>query len=127
MSDWYGSPGVTLAMARGQLTGTPMIIPNAGADELTGSQCAPNIFRTSFSNWQAGYGAGLMAKSIKLQKHFLKYAAGMEQTAALKKLLKSGVRCCPLTLPFPNMEPTSVNRGRCTQAYAVYVFVAGAS
>ena len=42
-------------------TGTLMIVPNAGAGEITGSQCAPNVFRASFSNWQHGYGAGVLA------------------------------------------------------------------
>src|SRR3990172_8120613 len=29
-----------------------LIIPNAGAGAATGALCAPNIFRSSFSNWQ---------------------------------------------------------------------------
>ena len=37
------------------------IIPNAGADAVTGPMCAPNIFRTSFSNWQPGYAMGEVA------------------------------------------------------------------
>jgi hypothetical protein len=31
---------------------TLLIVPNAGADAVTGALCAPNIFRSSFSNWQ---------------------------------------------------------------------------
>src|SRR6185436_1531323 len=44
-------------------SGVLHIIPNAGLSQATGALCAPNIFRTSFSNWQAGYGMGaVMAK-----------------------------------------------------------------
>jgi len=35
-----------------------LIIPNAGADELTGPLCAPNVFRSSFSAWQPAYAMG---------------------------------------------------------------------
>ena len=42
--------GVALAMAKvARDTNTLLVIPNAGADELTGALCAPNVFRTSFS------------------------------------------------------------------------------
>ena len=33
-------------------SGTLTIIPNAGANAMTRALCAPNVFRTSFSNWQ---------------------------------------------------------------------------
>ena len=42
--------GVARAMARvAKDTGTLLIVPNAGADAVTGAMCAPNIFRSSFS------------------------------------------------------------------------------
>src|SRR5439155_11294587 len=48
--------GVALAMAKlARDNNTLLIIPNAGAEDITGRLCAPNIFRTSFSNWQPGY------------------------------------------------------------------------
>src|SRR6266404_2884366 len=51
--------GVAMAMAKvAKDTGTPLIVPNAGAAAVTGSMCAPNIFRSSFSNWQPGYAMG---------------------------------------------------------------------
>ena len=40
---------------------TLLVIPNAGADAITGPMCAPNIFRSSFSNWQPGYAMGVVA------------------------------------------------------------------
>src|SRR5438105_3855752 len=51
--------GVALAMAKvARDTNTLLVIPNAGADELTGPLCAANIFRTSFSNSQLGMAMG---------------------------------------------------------------------
>ena len=54
--------GVVMAMAKvAKDTNTLLIIPNAGADAVTGPMCAPNIFRTSFSNWQPGFAMGKVA------------------------------------------------------------------
>ncbi len=51
--------GVAMAMVKvARDTNTLMIIPNAGANDATGPACAPNIFRTSFSNWQTTYPDG---------------------------------------------------------------------
>ncbi|MDB5629576.1 MAG: Twin-arginine translocation pathway signal, partial [Tardiphaga sp.] len=51
--------GVAMAMVKvARDTKTLMIIPNAGANDATGPACAPNIFRTSFSNWQSTYPMG---------------------------------------------------------------------
>ncbi|MDD2670716.1 ABC transporter substrate-binding protein, partial [Zoogloea sp.] len=45
--------GVALAMSKvARENKTLMIVPNAGADELTGPLCDANLFRTSFSMWQ---------------------------------------------------------------------------
>src|SRR5215211_7751748 len=45
--------GVQMGMVKiAKESNTLMIIPNAGLDAATGALCAPNIFRTSFSNWQ---------------------------------------------------------------------------
>ena len=51
--------GVAMAMAKAaKESGTLLIVPNAGADIVTGPMCAQNIFRSSFSNWQPGYAMG---------------------------------------------------------------------
>jgi len=51
--------GVQMGMVKiAKETNTLMIIPNAGLDAATGALCAPNIFRTSFSNWQPSYPMG---------------------------------------------------------------------
>ena len=73
--------GVAATMAKvARETNTLMIVPNAGAGEITGTMCAPNVFRSSFSNWQPGYAAGLLA--AKKHKTAVtiswKYAAGDE-------------------------------------------------
>jgi branched-chain amino acid transport system substrate-binding protein len=54
--------GVAMAMAKvAKETGTTLIIPNAGADVITGPMCAKNIFRSSFSNSQPGVAMGEVA------------------------------------------------------------------
>src|SRR5690606_23157822 len=54
--------GVAMAMAKvAKDTGTLLIVPNAGAAAVTGPMCAPNIFRSSFSNWQPAYAMGVVA------------------------------------------------------------------
>src|SRR5438105_11145708 len=54
--------GVALAMARAaKESNTLLIVPNAGAGDITGPMCAPNIVRSSFSNWQPGYAMGIVA------------------------------------------------------------------
>ena len=125
--------GVALAMARvARGSGVPMIIPNAGADELTGGLCAPNIFRSSFSNWQAGYGIGaVMARKHKTAVAIAwKYAAGDEQFAGFKEAFeKGGGKVLKhLTLPFPNTEfQPLLTEVAALKPDAVYVFVAGAA
>src|SRR5213080_1908085 len=54
--------GVALAMAKvARETNTLLIVPNAGADAITGAMCAKNIFRTSFTNWQPAFAMGKVA------------------------------------------------------------------
>jgi branched-chain amino acid transport system substrate-binding protein len=125
--------GVALTMARvAKNTGALMIIPNAGADELTGALCSPNIFRASFSNWQAGYAVGaLMAQKHKTAVSLAwNYAAGDEQTAGFKQAFEEGGGKVlkHLSLPFPNTEFQPLLTEIATiQPDAVYAFVAGAA
>ena len=54
--------GVTMAMAKAaKESGTVLIVPNGGADAVTGPMCAQNIFRSSFSNWQPAFAMGEVA------------------------------------------------------------------
>jgi branched-chain amino acid transport system substrate-binding protein len=102
--------GVALAMARAaKESGTLLIVPNAGADAITGAQCAPNIFRTSFSNWQPGYAAGVVAAQKGYKKAMTitwNYAAGLETVKGFNEAFEKGggKTVKDLALPFPNVE-----------------------
>jgi len=125
--------GVAMTMARAaQGSKTLMIIPNAGADQLTGELCSPNIFRVSFSNWQAGYAVGaMMAKKHKTAVSLAwKYAAGDEQTAGFKEAFeKGGGKVLKhLSLPFPNTEfQPLLTEIASLQPESTFSFVAGAA
>ena len=102
--------GVAMAMAKAaKESGTLLIVPNAGADAVTGAMCAPNIFRSSFSNWQPGYAMGeVMAKKgiKKVVTITWKYAAGDETVRGFKESFEKGGGTVvkELSLPFPNVE-----------------------
>ena len=102
--------GVALAMAKAAKDSkTLLIIPNAGADAITGAMCAPNIVRSSFSNWQPGYAMGIVAgqKGVKRAMTLTwNYAAGAESVKGFAEgLEKSGGKVVKeLNLPFPNVE-----------------------
>lgn len=125
--------GVALAMANvARQTGTTLIIPNAGADDITGSLCAPNIFRTSFSNWQPGYGTGRMMADRRIKTAVTltwKYAAGDESVNGFKEAFTAGGGRIlkEMTLPFPNVEfQPFLTEIAALKPESVYVFFAGA-
>jgi branched-chain amino acid transport system substrate-binding protein len=124
--------GVALAMAKvAKDSGTILIVPNAGADAVTGAMCGPNIFRSSFSNWQPGYAMGeVVAK--KGHKNVVtitwKYAAGDESVRGFKEAFEKGggkvVK--ELSLPFPNVEfQALLTEIASAKPDAVYTFFAG--
>jgi branched-chain amino acid transport system substrate-binding protein len=124
--------GVAMAMAKvAKDTGTLLIVPNAGADAVTGPMCAPNIFRSSFSNWQPGYASGeVVAKKghKKVVTITWKYAAGDESVRGFKEAFeKSGGKVVKeLSLPFPNVEfQALLTEIAATKPDAVYTFFAG--
>ncbi|MEI6734099.1 MAG: ABC transporter substrate-binding protein [Comamonadaceae bacterium] len=102
--------GVAMAMAKvAKDTGTLLIVPNAGADIVTGAMCAPNIFRSSFSNWQPAYAMGEVAVKKGAKKAVTithKYAAGDESVKGFREAFEKGggqvVK--DLSLPFPGVE-----------------------
>ena len=102
--------GVALAMARAaKESNTLLIVPNAGADAITGPMCAPNIYRSSFSNWQPGYAAGVVAAGKKYKKAITitwNYAAGQETVKGFKEAFEKGggTVAKELSLPFPGVE-----------------------
>jgi branched-chain amino acid transport system substrate-binding protein len=102
--------GVQMAMVKiARETGKLMIIPNAGADAATRAACAPNIFRSSFSNWQPCYPMGkVMADAGHKTAMTItwKYAAGEEDVTAFKEGFgKAGGQVVgELWVPFPEVE-----------------------
>ncbi|HNQ56509.1 MAG: ABC transporter permease [Rhodocyclaceae bacterium] len=102
--------GVALGMAKViRETGTLWINPNAGADEVTGPLCAPNIFRTSFSNWQSTYALGKVLKAEGRKTAVFitwKYAAGEQMMAGFKEGFEKegGKLVKELYTPFPQVE-----------------------
>jgi branched-chain amino acid transport system substrate-binding protein len=124
--------GVAMAMAKAaKESGTLLIVPNAGADAVTGPMCAPNIFRSSFSNWQPGYAMGeVMAKKglKKVVTITWKYAAGDESVRGFKEAFEKGGGSVvkELNLPFPNVEfQALLTEIAATKPDAVYTFFAG--
>ncbi len=124
--------GVAMGMAKAaKESGTLLIVPNAGAGAVTGPMCAPNIFRSSFSNWQPGYAAGeVVAK--KGHKRVVtitwKYAAGDETVQGFKDAFeKSGGKVVKeLSLPFPNVEfQALLTEIAALKPDAVFTFFAG--
>jgi branched-chain amino acid transport system substrate-binding protein len=124
--------GVAMAMAKvAKDTGTVLIVPNAGADAVTGPMCASNIFRSSFSNWQPGYAMGeVVAKKghKKVVTITWKYAAGDESIRGFKESFEKGggkvVK--ELNLPFPNVEfQALLTEIAAAKPDAVYTFFAG--
>jgi branched-chain amino acid transport system substrate-binding protein len=124
--------GVALAMAKAAKdNNTLLVIPNAGADAITGPMCSANIVRSSFSNWQPGYAMGIVAgqKGVKRAMTITwAYAAGAESTKGFTEgLEKGGGKVIKdLTLPFPNVEFQALLTEIAAQKPdAVYAFFAG--
>ncbi|RZS56860.1 ABC transporter substrate-binding protein [Sphaerotilus mobilis] len=124
--------GVALAMAKvAKDNDTLLIVPNAGADAITGPLCAPNIFRSSFSNWQPGYAIGKVAAERKFKTAVTltwKYAAGDETVRGFKEAFEGGggkvVK--ELNLPFPTVEfQALLTEIAATKPDVVFVFFAG--
>jgi len=124
--------GVALAMAKvARETNTLFIDPNAGADELTGPLCSPNIFRTSFSAWQPSYAMGqYVAKKHKTVVTLTwKYSFGLQSVDGFKEAFEKGGGKVlkDLNLPFPNIEfQAYLTEIASLKPDAVYVFFAGA-
>ena len=124
--------GVQMGMVKiAKETNTLMIIPNAGLDAATGALCAPNIFRSSFSNWQPSYPMGkvLADRGIKnVISLAWKYGAGEEAVAGFTEgFIKAGGKSVRgLWIPFPNVEfQALLTEIASIKPDAVFVFFAG--
>ena len=102
--------GVALAMAKAAKdSNTLLIVPNAGADAITGPMCGPNIIRSSFSNWQPGYSTGVVAAQKGYKRAMTitwNYAAGSETVKGFSEAFEKGGGKVikDLNLPFPGVE-----------------------
>jgi branched-chain amino acid transport system substrate-binding protein len=103
--------GIAQAMAKivGPRETPIMIVPNAGSNLVTGSLCAPNIFRTSFSNWQPAFPGGkVMADDGHKTCVTIawKYAAGRQMMDAGKENFEAhgGKVVADIEVPFPKVE-----------------------
>ena len=124
--------GVAMAMAKAaKQSGTLLIVPNAGANDVTGAMCAPNIFRSSFSNWQPGYAMGEAVGKRGHKKVVTitwKYGAGIESVKGFKEgFEKSGGKVIKdLLVPFPSVEfQALLTEIAALKPDAVYTFFAG--
>jgi branched-chain amino acid transport system substrate-binding protein len=90
--------------------GSPiLIIPNAGSNLVTGPMCAPNIFRTSFTNWQPAYPCGdVMADDGHKTMVTITwgYSAGKQMMAAGRESFgkRGGKSIKDILVPFPDVE-----------------------
>jgi branched-chain amino acid transport system substrate-binding protein len=124
--------GVALAMAKAaKESNTLLIVPNAGADVVTGPMCGKNIFRSSFSNWQPAYAMGKVAAERghkKVMTITWNYAAGNESVKGFVEGFEAagGKVSQQLNLPFPQVEFQALLTQIASQKPdAVYAFFAG--
>jgi branched-chain amino acid transport system substrate-binding protein len=102
--------GVAMAMVKiARESNKLLIIPNAGANAATGPMCAPNIFRTSFTNWQPCYPMGKVMADAGAKRAITitwKYAAGEEDVVAFREGFSKagGTIEAELYVPFPEVE-----------------------
>ena len=90
-------------------SGVLSLIPNAGVHAATRGLCAPNVFRTSFTNSQPtrALGQAMMAKGHKKAVWITwKYAAGDEAFEGFRESYTAagGTIIKELGLPFPQVE-----------------------
>ncbi len=102
--------GVQMGIQRvARESGVLNIIPNAGVHAATRALCAPNVFRTSFTNSQPPLALGkpMVDKGLKKAVWITwKYAAGDEAFEGFKDSYTKagGTIVKELGLPFPNVE-----------------------
>jgi branched-chain amino acid transport system substrate-binding protein len=124
--------GVAMGMAKvAKDTNALLIVPNAGANEVTGPMCAPNIWRSSFTNWQPCFPMGKVvydAGHRNVMTITWRYAAGQQMVEAFKEnYLKLGGKVTEeLFLPFPQVEFQALLTQIATKKPdAVFAFFAG--
>ena len=111
---------------------TPLIIPNAGANVLTGEKCSKFITRISFSNYQINAPMGTWLAESGIKSAFLlapDYAAGKEMMSAFRTKFEEagGEVLGEEYTPFRKTKDFGpyLARVKNSGADAVYVFYAG--
>ena len=111
---------------------TPLIIPNAGANVLTGEKCSKFITRISFSNYQINAPMGTWLAESGVKSAFLlapDYAAGKEMMSAFRTKFEEagGEILGEEYTPFRKTKDFGpyLARVKNSGADAVYVFYAG--
>jgi branched-chain amino acid transport system substrate-binding protein len=124
--------GVGMAMVRIVRGDGPItVIANAGANDLTGSLCAPNIFRTSFSSYQMGYPGGpavLEDGHKRVCLVYWNYGFGKEVAEGFKEsfLANGGTLVKEIATPFPEVDfQAYLTELASLRPDAVYCFYAG--
>jgi branched-chain amino acid transport system substrate-binding protein len=124
--------GVAMAMVKvARDSKTLMIIPNAGANDATGPACAPNVFRSSFSNWQTTFPMGKVLAETGIKNVATitwRYTAGSEMIDAFAENFTAhgGKIAEKLTVPFPEVEfQALLTRVATLKPDAVFSFFAG--
>ena len=124
--------GVAMAMVKvARDTKTLLIIPNAGANDATGPACAPNIFRSSFSNWQTRKEMRKVLADAGVKNVATitwRYTAGAEMIDAFaENFTKHGGKIVEkMTVPFPEVEfQALLTRVATLKPDAVFSFFAG--
>lgn len=124
--------GVALAMTKiAKEAGLTTLVPNAGADQITRTQCGSNIFRTSFGNGQVGVATGkaMLAAGIKEAVTVTwRYAAGDEMVEGFREAFEAGGGKITksIALPFPDVEfQSALAEIASLKPQAVYSFFAG--
>ena len=125
--------GVVLAMAQvAKEENKFLVIPNAGAVDLTRKGCMPKLFRTSFSNWQPAFPCGDVALKDGHKTAVLitwNYPAGFDSLQGFKdSFTKGGGKILKeILIDFPNVEfQAGLTEIAALKPDCVYTFFAGA-
>lgn len=112
--------------------GMPLIIPNAGNDDLTGERCSRWVLRTSFSNSQVNRGMGPWLRAKGFETAYLMaadYAAGHQMVDAFRLAFEeAGGRI--VGEDYPPLAETKdfapyLAKARAAEPDLLYVFFAG--
>ena len=112
----------------------PLIVSNAGANDITRAGFSPFVFRTSFTNYQPTFAIGRYAYDNVAQEGFVAlasdYAAGREQVEGFVLGFQDAGGSAQVTEIYPPFQTTSdyqpfLQQIRDANAQAVFAFFSG--